>query len=870
MRRQASRSIWPYLGLLVCLLIMSLAAPHSWYVGGRGKPGRDGRRPAGARVTSVRGPLLDVPQPTVGRGAGERPLFAERFTSFIDVLDDISISRLLPVPPPVPSFLPEIENWSLPLFGARRANQVPSTAKSREPSVASTGTFSSPAGLRDRSDVRVRDERDRLAVRLRVLARLGARGREENAQVVAKPEPPAATTDAAWLQVEPTSLLDRLEALAEAPTPQLAAWAEAARAEVEQVYRPASAEQAAIAERLAILSDRADAAKSLEPQLPLEERNDLQLARAALIRRLAVWNASLAIADEAPLRHSAGDEFVRAAGEAKAALAVAPQGLDWAEYLLLDELTDKWQAGPERSDKHLRHLIEQLADRFESRRLSAAQRALLAREPFGSLRARFGHWAAAAVDLTILCKAIEAQEARGGEVYARRIAADARLLALASDPAVRHVASAVDRHYRGSNLRVAVGRAFLQRLIPRQPSVLEPVRETIAGAAIAGRSLTETDVRVLLIPDSRLWRVGLEVTGNVASQTAITSGPATFHSAARTDYVARKLIVLSPVGLHSFPAVAGAAANSMLHGLDTSFDGIPIVEGLVRSIVIGQHDSNQEQVLTAVESRVSRTARQRLDTQLDRRLSQAAGQMQRSMWAPLVDLGLRPEELALETTAERLTGTCRLAAQRQLAADSPRPYALADSVLSMQMHESVINNLLERLDLSDREFKLPELYEHIAAQLGRDVVAVPEELSPTACIRFARLDPIAVSVEDGRVRISLSLDSVQEKRSRFCDFRVHAFYRPQVDGLHAQLVRDGIIEIEGSSLRPSHHAILQGVFVSLFSESRPLTVIPADRNNDPRLAGLMITQLVLEEGWLGVAIGPGHPRRTAVMTRIVR
>jgi hypothetical protein len=588
------------------------------------------------------------------------------------------------------------------------------------------------------------------------------------------------------------------------------------------------------------------------------------------LRRVAVWQALAAWDKAAVSWDAAGNRCRDAVRGVRLVTAAAPQGRAWNTYLLLDELEATWEQSPGRDEKRLRQLIEQLADRLDHRNLTAAQRAMLDGAPFAHFRQSFGDWAAATVDLEVLAKAIEAQEARGGELYARRIAADARLLSLASEPAAIGVADAIDRFYRAPNVRVAISDAFLERMIPRPPALAEPVRDTIAGADVAGHSVTDTDIRVLLIPDPEHWRIGLEVSGHVASSTVTRSGPAAFHSAGHTEYIAKKLIVLAPAGLYSFPSVAGADAENMLRAIDTSFDGIPLIEGLVRSIVINQHDKTEPQALAEVESKVSLKARQRLDQELDDRSHLAAGRVRTEVWSPLDMLGLRPEEVRLQTDAERLTGEVRFAAERQLGADTPRPLALADSFVSVQLHESVLNNLVGRLDVADQELTLPELYRQVARQLGREDVQIPEDLSPTARIHFSRNDPVAVSLDGGRVRVTLSIDAVKEGRRQFYDFKVHAHYRPQVRGLSAQLVRDGIIEIEGSDLRPGERVVLQAVFVSLFSESRPLTLIPPDRTADERFAGLMITQLVLDEGWLGVCLGPGHPERAALLKRIVR
>jgi hypothetical protein len=38
-------------------------------------------------------------------------------------------------------------------------------------------------------------------------------------------------------------------------------------------------------------------------------------------------------------------------------------------------------------------------------------------------------------------------------------------------------------------------------------------------------------------------------------------------------------------------------------------------------------------------------------------------------------------------------------------------------------------------------------------------------------------------------------------------------------------------------------------------------------SEDPRLNGLMVTQLVIDDGWLALSVGPATPERTAWRTR---
>lgn len=903
MRRHASHSLWPHFALLVCLFFLSLCATRAWYDAGqeradRGRPHSRERNstPPDHRPVDWTGEL-DLAPPSIESAPEKRNRFASVIAAVDEVATFFSAARPGNLVKAVANATAaqQVERPQDTAPGIRPSGTISATERQEHSSRSSilppveVATEESGIAKSSSSDDRdggskalraerhgpdaaagpvvcVSDEGDRLAVRPRLFPR-------RKSIVVAESEPDTplavAPDGLKWLQVEPTSLLRDLDELEATASPPVSEWAAGTRTTIQRLNSTLPQDRADHSATLSNLLQSGERASRLAEQLPPGEREAFERVRSAVIRRAAVWAALGEVGIRPGEWKAAGNRLRQSVSGLRSGIQGAPQAEDWEKYLLLDDVLAAWDDEPERDDKRVRHLIERLSDRLDNPDLTPAQRALLATGAFAAFRRDFGDWAAAIVDLEILCKAIEAHESRGGELYATRIAADTRLLALASRPEVRRAAETIDRYYRGANLRLAVSAKLLQRMIPEQPLVAEPVRDTIAGASVAGRSLTETDVRVVLVPDPRNWRIGLRVTGGVSASTSSTSGPATFHSAARTEYVARKLVVLTPAGLYSFPAVAGAEADNMLRAIDTSFDGIPLIEGLVRSIVLGQHEKSRRQAMAEVESKVSYKARQRLDAELDERLHDVAGRVRRNVLNPLVGLDLRPQTVELATSSERLTTQVRLAAPRQLGAHTPRPLALSDSLLSVQMHQSVLNNFLEQLELAGRKMTLPELYAEVATKLGRDL-KVPDDLSRTASIHFARNDPVALSIKDGRVRVTLSLREVKDGRHSFHNFKVHAYYRPEADGLRARLVRDGIIEIEGRALPTGEYMVLQGVFVGLFSDSRPFSLVDDERSRDSRLAGLMITQLVLHDGWIGLALGPSHPHRSALMTRTVR
>ena len=134
---------------------------------------------------------------------------------------------------------------------------------------------------------------------------------------------------------------------------------------------------------------------------------------------------------------------------------------------------------------------------------------------------------------------------------------------------------------------------------------------------------------------------------------------------------------------------------------------------------------------------------------------------------------------------------------------------------------------------------------------------------------FAEQDAVQFRIADQQLELVLSMREVNHERNPVRNFRVHAFYAPVLNGLEAEFVRVGALGIEGR-IGTGERARMHAVFNKVLTEERKLPIVRLNDPQDQRLAGLMITQLVLEDGWIGLAIGPGSPERTAELTRMLR
>jgi hypothetical protein len=201
----------------------------------------------------------------------------------------------------------------------------------------------------------------------------------------------------------------------------------------------------------------------------------------------------------------------------------------------------------------------------------------------------------------------------------------------------------------------------------------------------------------------------------------------------------------------------------------------------------------------------------------------------------------------------------RLAGEDQLGAHTPRPCAPGDSLASFQAHESVVNNVLRRLELEGRTFTLAELSRHVSTRFSREEPWETDPANGDVTITFAPQDAIGVRLQNGRVELTVSIARLRKASRSWKNFKIRAFYRPQSNGLSAELVRDGIIQVIGRRLGTGSQIAVRGIAAKAFSKRRPIRLTPERLLENPGLANVEVTQLLISGGWFGAAIAAKPP-----------
>ena len=607
----------------------------------------------------------------------------------------------------------------------------------------------------------------------------------------------------------------------------------------------------------------AEVLESPNTELHLDREFQIQTRIAhSIIRRLAVWKAVWSCvsdpSDETSVSTRSSfdmSQLRQSIDEVALAMQATGDTDGWKTYLLMDEL-GRLASGSELDVQLATHTAQVLLNRVTSINVTAVQRKFLDSSSVRNLAECIHPLAVAPIDYISLLADIERFEENAEHRSRLSLISAMQSLRFADNQKQVAISQAIDTYYRNANLRVAVSSTFVNRLLPTNSTIQRPVRQSILGAETSGNSEIKTSLSVRLNPDPTAWNFKLDLDGKIQSQTRSSRGPATFFNSSMADVETSRSIRITPQGVQVQGGQAEVQSHDALRGLQTSYDGLPFIGDMVRHFANKEFREKKGPARRILQRTIATQTDTEFDKQLDAQLQKAELSIEQKLIGPLRNLDLNPMVTDLQTTPNRLIARYRLASDNSLAANTPRPQAPGDSLLSIQMHQSAMNNGFGQLGLSDRNWTLLELTQNLAKQFGQEpVTSIPNEIPSDVLIRFDGERPVLVEFLDGRLWLTLRIAMLtQPGRIELTDFVIRTSYVPAVTGLEAELVHEGLISVDGDRISARERLPLRMIFAKVFGARSTIPMVSPDLLKDPRTEGLAISQLILEENWLAIAI----------------
>ena len=671
--------------------------------------------------------------------------------------------------------------------------------------------------------------------------------------------------------VAPLSIQSQLKTLSAVPATQV--WAgEVQRLIALLLEEPAvsSSGSAAILMQLEAKIEELDLiAANIHQQfvgLPVADALSSQLSRLRydLAKRTTIWRTI----QKLPTANGRSNVVKLASSERLSLDYLNP---DWQKYLQVKPLQEEFLSlNPDAAAQKKASRLT-LA-RMASPSLSDAQRRYLNDTVAASVVTRLKQAAAGEVDPYKLLKAIEWNEQNPSGVATHYINDQFQNLMWSPDADRQAAATQLQAHYRNANVRLAVSQKMLNRLIPDSPAVNAPVREQVMGADVRGYSQIRNRLSVKLVDDPSRIALQLQTLGEVDSDTVAKRSGFEVRNEGMAKFQAFKKLTLDRMGrFSSDKPVASAQAKQRLIGMRSKLDPFPVVNWVARRLAEKKVAQHSPEATMLLERKIRQSAMHQLQQGVESQVAQMKAYLKVNLLEPLVSLDLNPEALQMATTKERIVMRYRLAGIDQMASDSPRPADSNYDYLSLQFHQSLLNNAIERIEIQSQTFTPESLVQHLAEVIGFSPDNAKNDAKHEAQFVFANYDAIRVDFVEGKVRIELNLKSLRVGKGKtWRNITISSTYVPTVAGSQIHLAQEGMIGVKGKKFRIGDQIAVRAIFKLVLPDRYQFDTIPQPLASRLNGYALVISDLNIADGWVGVTydeipVGyPEYPQETPV------
>lgn len=363
---------------------------------------------------------------------------------------------------------------------------------------------------------------------------------------------------------------------------------------------------------------------------------------------------------------------------------------------------------------------------------------------------------------------------RSTEDAAKARAAFAAVTTAAPDGGDR-MAGVLQTYFLNYNVRVIASEEFLNRMLYEARTERGPVVDFILGADVRGNQTTNTKVGVDLRPSGRTARFDLLLDGAISSSTVGSTSEATVYTQGNHTFQARKEVNFDGVKFVTFPATINVNPHNTTTGINVN-NAPALFGGIAQNIASREVEARRGAAEQIAASRVRDNVLPKFNAEADKNFSEAGPKLETEVFSGLKATGLYPDAFVYTTSDSTARLNSRLMSPTELGADMPSTAVPADRGATVLLHETAVNNSIDRIGLAGQTLTEPELRSKLEAfftkALSRPVKLEPPPKQPGAeededskgpsAIIFSQKDPMRVHFENGQLVLVMRAGFKQE------------------------------------------------------------------------------------------------------------
>ena len=456
-------------------------------------------------------------------------------------------------------------------------------------------------------------------------------------------------------------------------------------------------------------------------------------------------------------------------------------------------------------------------------------------------------------------------ESRLKEDAAKARVAFAEIRKVAPDAGER-LSAVLQKHLFNYNTRIVATEEFLNRLMSDARTEQGPVVDNVLGAQVSGHQTTKTTVGIDLRPSPNTAKFDLAVAGTIQSNTVGVTSQATVQTSGYHTFLAAKPVTYDGQKFTTGPATISVNPHNTTTGVSTNAGGF-LFRGIAQGIASQEVEKRRGQAEAIAASRVRERVLPKFNEEADKSFADATTKIEKEVFAGLRATGLYPDAITYQSTDTLLRVNSRLMASGELAADTPHAGLASDRGATAMLHETAINNSIDRMELAGQTLTDAELRakmeSFLSKALAREVkfketAKAPaeegEEEKKISAIIFAPADPMRVQIENGELVLVIRAGFKQEGKEDIPMREIVAPIAFEVKGKEILATRGSVkvIAADGAGGGIAINGVIRKKIQSVLPDRTLDAKLEIKGPNKTVLA--YVTRIKLADGWIAITV----------------
>lgn len=243
---------------------------------------------------------------------------------------------------------------------------------------------------------------------------------------------------------------------------------------------------------------------------------------------------------------------------------------------------------------------------------------------------------------------------------------------------------------------------FNQAIVP-QATESEPINEvTESGATVRGNTVTTTTRRIDLVPSPQEARMAIKVNGDIKAHAVGQQCSIKVYTQGAAEFWAEKQSTFNGFAFHPEPAKISVNAMVIPYAARTPVSCLPGLGSCFESVVLNQATAQRPESEAEMRQRIAERVIPELNREVNSNLAEANDDLQNNRYRRLSKYNLYPVLMQTATTETHLLSKTLIRDRVELGGGPPPLMFNHPTGMNYHIHESLINNIADRMDLAGR------------------------------------------------------------------------------------------------------------------------------------------------------------------------